>query len=631
MSDSLDYLSFAEPSTTGSSRQFLTQSYEQFSSDGADRFYQPGQSTSIEVSGQSQNSFILPRTMKLVYWAASNTQTLATGTDPTAPEVCDLLGVAGVRSLAGVAFYGAPHIASIQSEVPGLSSNMSALNSDGQSQRWYTQRLLCSGDEGALQVPGYKSSFGQSGRAFAAGGRDLISRSDGITGSFWRLVTDGTNTPVARRDYQCGGFQKFDIPASAWLDLADGCSSVLPLPYLTSSSSNLMVRVNWAPVKSAVVTNARSRGADLITYAVGGVSLQWTAVNIIDSQILASVQSLFRGEVALPIAEGLTIPVPMTLSHRAFRFASTTLPVQSGSVSLRIPAGKACCNSVMLKIDAVANPAIDVAGSFNADHNLISTKPVIRNLVLRVGSARYPAREISDVYSAQATGLGSKWALITTSPSDSQNDILGGPTYIPTSDDIAAEQYKQGRQFFSLFDNDKYDDVPAACLFNGTSGPASMSLKSAYQGNVVTQILAPGVFAPCERFAWADQGPHIRGNGALNTMDTTLSPNMFLFNLQSLLPEMSLRERGYALTGVDLRSQCDVTIEFELLGVAPPGVNFITGPAAAVRPDVVTAWNISAAMEYTEMATLLPSRTDLEASSSLIPSAAGSVASGGTM
>ena len=127
MSDSLDYLSFSEPSTVGgSSRQFLTQTYEQFSSDGADRFYRPGESTRVEISGMSQNSFILPRTMKLVYHACSNTQTLQADPGYTPVEVADMRGISGLRSLPGVPFYGAPHVASIVSEVPGLSSNLSA-------------------------------------------------------------------------------------------------------------------------------------------------------------------------------------------------------------------------------------------------------------------------------------------------------------------------------------------------------------------------------------------------------------------------------------------------------------------------------------------------------------------------
>lgn len=72
-------------------------------------------------------------------------------------------------------------------------------------------------------------------------------------------------------------------------------------------------------------------------------------------------------------------------------------------------------------------------------------------------------------------------------------------------------------------------------------------------------------------------------------------------------------------------NQCDVTIEGEILGTAPYGVNV----NQATISNNATSWDISAVMAYREMATLLPSRTDLEASASLLPSAAGSVASGG--
>ena len=69
-------------------------------------------------------------------------------------------------------------------------------------------------------------------------------------------------------------------------------------------------------------------------------------------------------------------------------------------------------------------------------------------------------------------------------------------------------------------------------------------------------------------------------------------------------------------------------VEFEVLGSSPYGANLVAG-GAAEDPVAASSWEISAVMEYTEMATLLPSRTDLEASASLLPSAAGSVASGG--
>jgi hypothetical protein len=632
MSDTLDYLSFSEPSTVGSSRQFLTQSYEQFSSDGADRFYLPGQSTRIEISGMSQNSFILPRTMKLVYHAVSNSQTAQTDPGHSPANVVDLANISGIRALPGTPYYGAPHIGSIQSEVPGLSSNMSALSSDGQSQRWYAQRLICSGDEGGCLVPGYKASFGQKGRARAAGGRDLQARADGVTGSFWRTSYNTSGVSTVVRDYHLGGMQKYDVPASAFLDLADGCSSALPLPYLTSSSSNLLVRVNWATVPNAVVTNAKANAAEVVTYAVGGVSIQWTAVNIIDGPILASIQSLFRGEVALPISEQLSVPVPMTLSHRAFRFSTSTLPTPTGSFSIRVPAGKAACNAVMLKIEGNYTPDGITTGAALADRYLVSPKPILRNVVLRVGSARYPAREISDVSAATASGLGAKWALVTTAPADTENDVVGGSTFIPTSDATACEMYKQGRQFFSFFDNDKYDAVVGEELFESAQGPSSASQKFA-QGGSAWGLTAQSVWNS-GKYGYAN-APSLTSKslGSSSVGDDgsdQASPSLFIFNLQSLLPEMSLRERGYAISAVDLRSQCDVIIEGEILGTAPPGVNLLSTTGVLTWP-ACTSWDITTAMSYTENATLLPSRTDLEASASLIPSAAGSISSAGQM
>ena len=612
--DGMDYFSFGEPSAI-SSRQFLTQQYTVHPSDGHDYFYTPGTSARIEISGASQNSFILPRTMRLVYHAVSQVQTLADGspaTPPTANDADTFEGVGDLRIHPGLPFYGAPHLGSVQTEIPGLSSNMSSLVADGQSQRWYAQRLLCSGDEGDCVVPGLKSTFRQKGKAWEAGGRDVIARANGITGSFWRQIPGEAN---AQRDHAMGGFQKYDVPAAAWFDLADGASSVLPLPYLTSSSSNLLVRVNWAPVSSALVGNNRARSSDLISYVVGGVSLEWTAVNVIDAQILASIEQLFRGQVSVPIMEGVAVPMPMVLSHRAYRFASTTLAAPSGSVSLRVPAGKAACNAVLLKID----PSSGTDGS----RYVAGARPVIRNAVLRVGSARFPAREVSDIDTGSSVprGLASaKWGLITTTAGDAANDGIGGATVVPTSAARAAEMYKECRQFFSLFDNDSYDCVPAAELFDSTHGPSSAASKLAG-----TSILSPSSVTQVAKYTPAT------GISAISkgVEESTYGPNMFIFPLQAFLPEDSMRSRGYAVTGVDLRNQCDVVVEFEILGAQMSGVNLIPSTGGAPAAPSVPQWEISAAIEYTEMATLLPSRVDLEASSSLLPSAAGSVASGG--
>jgi hypothetical protein len=171
------------------------------------------------------------------------------------------------------------------------------------------------------------------------------------------------------------------------------------------------------------------------------------------------------------------------------------------------------------------------------------------------------------------------------------------------------------RQFFSLWDDDKYDATPAAELFDSScQGPTSVAKKlssfSSVFGDAAEKVEAFPTTAPIP---------------SASPQEYSYAPNVWCFSLQSFLPEDSMRERGYQLTGVDLRNQCDVTIEGEILGTAPYGVNV----NQATLPGPATAWDISAVMAYREMATLLPSRTDLEASASLLPSAAGSVASGG--
>lgn len=618
--DGMEALAFAEPSSV-STRQFITQQYTVFPPEGQDYFYKPNETTRIEVSGASQNSFILPRSMRLIYHAVSTIST--DGAAPTSAQGVDLWGPMDLRLFPGVPFLGAPHIGSINAEIPGLSSQMSALTSDGHSQRWYAQRLLCSGDEGHLVCPSLKASWGGQGRHAAAGAKDLITRASAVTGGFWGY-DDQTMSAYAGTVF--GDFQRYEVPAAAWLDLADGASSVLPLPYLTSSSSNLLVRVNWAPVGSALVGQFKKRTADFINYIVSGVSLEWTAVNVVDSTILASIMRLFQGQVSVPIMEGVSVPVPMTLSHRAFRFASTTLNSNAGFVSLRVPAGKAACNAVLLKIDAnsITWPMQDVgnynAGAHTADRHFLSPKAIIQNLVLRVGTVRFPAREISDIYVPRGNvprGLTNKaWNLLNVDPNNVLNLNYDGATLIPTADSRAAEMYKEARQFFSFFDNDKWDASPADALFDPDAGIASLGKRlshSAYYD--FGQPANNGLISKFSNHGLTQSAAYKGATGA--------SPNLYLFNLQSLLPEDSMRERGYQITGTDLRNTSDIILEFSVLGNSPSSNNRLTGDA------VVNSWDISAALEYTELATILPSRCDLEASASLLPSAAGSVASGG--
>jgi hypothetical protein len=319
----------------------------------------------------------------------------------------------------------------------------------------------------------------------------------------------------------------------------------------------------------------------------------------------------------------------MTLSHRAFRSASTILQGSGGFFSLKVPAGKAACNSVVLRLDAIGGDGPNVvAASPSSNKYLVGMKAIVKNLVLRVGSARFPAREISDFY-GNPQNLPAQWANNVTNPAAAENATVGGFTYINTSDTRAAEMYKEGRGFFSLFDNDKYDSSPAAPLFDGTLGASCPTAKMRLGATAAIQVAGTNSTYPTSQYQYAATGPVV--TDAINGLDSTgtfqESPNIFIFNLQSLMPEMSLRERGYALTSVDLRNQCDVTIEGEILGTAPLGTNL--APAGTVTWPSASSWQIDAAMEYSEMVTCLPGRTDLEASSSLISSAAGAVASGG--
>lgn len=635
MSSSFDDLSFAEPSTV-SSRQFITNSYVQHPSDGEGFFYSPGQPTRIEISGMGQSQFILPRTLKLHYYAVSQTQIFDTDPPTDVAHVQPLYGPADLNQVDGVPLYGAPHLGVVQSEIPGLSSQLSPMVSDGYSQLLYTTRLMCSGDTGSLAIPGDKHSFEQDGQAYEAGGRSYVARADSVRGASFRLnsteVGLGGGGSVGEERWG-GTFQKYTVPASAWFSLCDGASSVLPLPYLTSSSSNLLTTITWAPATTALCNSIRVRATDLLTYKVTGVHLGWTSINIVDSEILGKIQRLFRGQVSLPIMQGVSIPVPMTMSHRAYKCAQTTLQAPSGSVSLRIPAGVAAANAFVVRVlpahGSVSFPNYG-ANSRLSSAGLCEPRAIIQGMQIEIGSARFPSRALSDLYVPTGQvprGLSSdKWALNVTNPSDARNSYVGGPTFVPTADSEACDAYRLGRQHMSLFDDDKFQSSPAAVLFGSVGDAANATTKTQIIFSGPTSADAGGQLG---RWTLTDSPDKF----AYQNLFSVGGPGLYIFNLQSLLQENSLRERGYMISGVDLRNQADVTLNMTILGTAPAGTNMKTStfgnsqvPDTEASPTA-SAWTITAWTCFSELVTILPSRTDLNASSSLIPSAAGSVAS----
>ncbi len=615
--DSISQFMFTEP-TVISSRDMISQVHTQVSVDGSDYFYSPGSSARIEISNVSQNAFILPRTMSLVYHAISLVQTLSDGSPSTPPAVDTALAtdtLSALRFAPGIPFIGCPHLASVQTEIPGLSSTLSQLSADGQSQQWYASRLLCSGNVGVLPAIGCKGMLTASGRAHDSGLRSIVERGNGITGSVWRTRSGPTNTVV--RDYCLGSAQKFTAPASAWLQLADGATTVLPLGYLTASSANLNLRVNFAPVSSAVTSNPlfRPRTADLVSYLATGVEVQWTQVSILNPMLLTSIQQLYRGQASLPISVDppMSVPQPMVMSFRQFNFARTSIPAQSGQVSLRIPAGMPCATAVMVRIDAPIVGQVPTATQY-----LTALKPIIKNFQISIGSARFPSRCIEDLYIPNGSvprGLGSsKWALVTTDPNNAANSIIGGATFVDTSSSRCAELYRECRSEFSLFDDDDYcQSGPAEVLWN-SAGPSSMSAKASGLGNVVGST---NQFV--ETYAYSGDG-NLPG---LSTSESTDCVNMFCVPLMSLLPEASVRKTQGAFYGIDTRNVSDVTVSFEIVGVAPRGINLVGAPEAVQR------WDVYATLAGRQMATLLPGRVDLFASNSLIPSAAGAITAGG--
>lgn len=455
-------LAFAEPSSI-SSRQFLTQHYSVPCQQGLDYFFAPQTSANLELSGMSQNTFILPQTLKLEYQAVGNVQ-LSLAPPAEAADAVRYTQVAEVALQTPAAhFWGAPHLGSVLAEVPGLSSDLGILTSNIQSQRLHASRLLCSGGAAGYDVPAIKGTFAIHGRTGMAGAKGAAERVGGVVGSFAsNRNADQADAPFTVKLQ--GGFVSYAVPASAWFLLANQTSCALPLAYLTAGSSNLVVRVNWAPADDAVYsTPDRSNNSYAVsTYWTTGVQLSYSAVNILDARVLRAISALFTGQMSIPVAQGVTIPVPMVLGYRAFKTAVQSFTGTDATVTMRVPAGVACAEALMIRLDA------DPVSSWlkpQASRYLLNSTATIEDLRVTIGSALFPARALSDtVYAAGSIVRGagtSKVLLYHVDPANGANTLVGaGATRIPTARTRADEMYALGRQFFSLWSDDDYTDGP---------------------------------------------------------------------------------------------------------------------------------------------------------------------------
>jgi hypothetical protein len=614
-------LAFAEPSSI-SSRQFLTQHYAVPSREGLDYWYAPQTSATVELSGLSQNSFILPQTMKLEYQAISNVQIPV---DPPA-EAQNAIPYKTAQNVmlgtVGMPFWGAPHLGSVLVEVPGLSSDLGIMTANQQSQRLHGARLLCSGGQGHFEVPQYRESFSIDGRTNLAGGKSCCERVGGVVGAFATNRTpedDGVPPGVVLK----GGFVSYAVPASAFFLLANQTSSALPLPYLTAGSSNLVVRANFAPVEDAIYTipGRQNNSYSVATYWVTGVQLSYTAVNILDSRVLRAISALFTGQMSIPVAQGVSIPVPMVLGYRAFKVASQTFSGPQATVTMRVPAGVAAAECLLVKID---NPVIF------GNRYLTSEHCVIEDMRVTIGSATFPARSLSDLVYTPGTvvrGTGTTTPLLLSSnPVSPLNVRVGtGNIRVATSSLRDDELYQLGRQFFSLWSDDDFADGPMTPFMRlGSAGALGADQflwgsQKVFVTGPLTAVSYADVPQEVVDFPTPDLHPE-----ALSRYNCQHHPNLFVIPLNSFVPECSPKDRAFGITGIDLRNQADVTLTFRIPGY--------WDSAQGEQTDVVTpvtSWTVTTALAYSELASLLPSRTDLRYSMSALPSAAGSVVSGG--
>lgn len=470
----------------------------------------------------------------------------------------------------------------------------------------------------------------------------------------------------------------YSVPLSMFSHLFNMPSNLLPLGFYSSSADTVTFTFETAPASSAV-TNVGVDRPDMAgpaTYYIIDPEIRYSKLQISNPQVLASIEALYRGVAQVPVAPGLNIPLACVMKFINYGSATQRISAPSGFFNVSIPANQPSMRAIAIRFcgEGVVRagmytgvvPASNEEGagvtrnyatpfSWPLDVNtsptpepdqvafqnglagvptgtdwkqysagdgqwggryLLSVRPFLRNVILRIASFRIPLDALFDLsYPSDQNPRG-----LSTNPWQNANQPEVGqpfnssnPTFNPidlsvTTNRNALRLYKQGKHLFSPFavHEDPYE-APLAPLYmtpnyrvdgaNGTllqgytmpktpSIPvAAIPTSMAFQSTI--KVMSGGGFM--RFYGMSDNGylnaPAGGGNtkatppkpmvhGGVNRPKIALpywaGPNLLILPLETIGAVYNHKDDAFAIRGLDLRSIGSMELSGEIVRTAHP-------------------------------------------------------------
>lgn len=534
-------MTYSEPPIYPSSNYVSVQYTERPTDIG--RWWGPNQRFTITIRSPAQNEFFDPNKMRLQFSVLSIVQPAAIATGSTAENVWDpgpndpaptqfpvqvsfpqpalsgrfggaaQFGLAAATAndaaatLPGALSWGVSVFSSVRVSIPGVPVE-SFCTANIESQWMISTRLLCASGVGSIDSNIGKLSFKISGEAELAGARSVVDRLNGVSaGLVW---TDRTFNTMSGDDLASmqglydpttyrGCLQTYSVPLSLFCHIFNNSSNLIPLGFYSTSADTCTFTFETAPVNDAI----NNINADLpmlagpATYYIVDPAISITKLQISSPAILQGVESLYRGQMSLPIAPGINVPLAFVMKFTTYGGALTRIDAPTGFFSLDLPANQPSIRGIALRFCSEGimngglysgtrqqlengNTATDYSlaqpwqlwntystttyGQWNGRY-LLNLVPVLRGFQLRIASMRVPLDPLTDqkyTGSDIPRGLSSNpfepalgaWTNPVSQAVPGGTALVAGPNSaydMINSFRECTRLYKQGKHLFSPF------------------------------------------------------------------------------------------------------------------------------------------------------------------------------------
>lgn len=367
-------MTWSEPNIYAS-RDYVTSHQSERPTDTG-RWWQAGERFTISIKSPGQNEFFDVNKMRLQFSVLSTVLPPATGANniinkgqiniTTDTQESGLpMGSSSDAGcmLPGVPAWGCPFFSSVRVSIPGLPIE-SFLTTDVESQMMIATRLLCASGPGSWDPKIGKITFKIGGEAELAGARSVVDRANCVSVNNIRsdrgvAITDHSGeirTPgywgiqgglVVTR----GCVTHYSIPLSLFSHLFNQASNLLPLAFYSTASDTCTFTFEVAPISSAV-NNVNADLPDLVgptNYYLIDPAISYTKLLVSNPALLASIEQLFRGVTAVPIAPGVSVPIAMVMKFINYFQALGRVPNTSGYFNISIPANQPSCRGLAVR------------------------------------------------------------------------------------------------------------------------------------------------------------------------------------------------------------------------------------------------------------------------------------------